>query len=448
MHEFALEMALGWAAGAVLWRLRRGDAHRQAATWSLVVVSALVIGCWDGRALLVTSSLAVLTWGVIQAAGRPGTGPGDRSAILALGVSVLAGTLVAARWMPASPLAVTGLSFTVFRLIGVAMDGVNLGLAAPLERVLLVALFFPTFRAGPITTLQSLRETSDAHPDRAAAFRRIVLGVCRKLLLADTLSALFVQPWLERDPALLRPEVALALPVVLGLWIYWDFAGYSDIAIGVAALLGYRVPENFDRPYLSRNLLEFWRRWHITLSEWIRTRLFMKMAGRRAGPLRTHAAIVGSMALCGLWHGAGVNFLAWGLWHGIGMVAVHATRARSQGAAGERTPAAAARAEALSALGTFAYVSVGWLVFFLPLDRALAVAGRAAEALTHPAGLALVAAFAAIYTVVRELSRSGWNGAAVWSGTPIPVRGLVYALVTLGAVVQMADPATFIYFRF
>jgi len=102
----------------------------------------------------------------------------------------------------------------------------------------------------------------------------------------------------------------------------------------------------------------------------------------------------------------------------------------------------AALASALSALGTFAYVSAGWLVFFLPLDRALAVAGRAAEALTHPDGLALLAALALVYTAVRELSRSGWNGAALWSGTPVPLRGLVYALVTLGAVVQMADPAT------
>jgi alginate O-acetyltransferase complex protein AlgI len=91
------------------------------------------------------------------------------------------------------------------------------------------------------------------------------------------------------------------MPVVFGMYVYWDFSGYSDMAIGIARMLGYRVPENFNRPYMSRNLVDFWRRWHITLSEWIRIRLMMKIAGRRAGIVRLSAATVISMALCGLW---------------------------------------------------------------------------------------------------------------------------------------------------
>jgi alginate O-acetyltransferase complex protein AlgI len=441
VNEFALEMMLGLVAGLLLSRLR--DAHEHAASWLLIVLSAFVVGVWDGAGLLVTLALTGFTWAVVRLAQRPGLSHRARATLLAGGVAVLVATLIAARW-PAEATGVTGLSFTVFRLIGVAMDGVNLGLVVPLERVLLLALFFPTFRAGPIATLQSLRE-ADAAARRGWAVRRIVLGIARKLLLADTLAALLVQPWLAREPSALRPEHALVLPVLLSLWIYWDFAGYSDVAIGVAALLGYQVPENFDRPYLARNLLEFWRRWHMTLSEWIRTRLFMKLAGRRAGAARTFAAILAAMALCGAWHGVGLHFLVWGLWHGAGMVAVHATRAWPRR---PRLPLPAEAAALLSALGTFLYVSASWLVFFLPLDRALAVAARAAGAFAAPLGLALLAGCALAYTAAYAVSRTGWNAAALWRATPVPLRGLAYALVALGAMVQMADPAAFIYFRF
>ena len=442
MHEFALEMALGLAAGAVLSRVRRGGAHDRLATWSVIALSALVVGAWHGAGLLVTLALSGLTWAVVRVARRPVLTRTARTAVLGAGIALLVATLAGARYAAAGATALTGLSFTVFRLIGVAMDGVNLGLVVPLERVLLLALFFPTYRAGPITTLRTLTET-EAASRRSWALRRIVLGVARKLLLADTLAALVVQPWLARDLAVLRPEHALVLPVLLSLWIYWDFAGYSDIAIGVAALLGYQVPENFDRPYLSRNLLEFWRRWHMTLSEWIRTRLFMKMAGRRAKTARIYAALLGSMALCGVWHGVGLNFLVWGLWHGAGMVLVHVFRGLPR-----RPRLDPVAGEALAALGTFLYVSAGWLVFFLPVDRALAVAARAALALAGPLGLALAAGCVLAYVAVYAVSRTPWSGAAVWSATPVPLRGLTYALVTLGAMVQMADPAAFIYFRF
>src|SRR5262249_25886326 len=180
-----------------------------------------------------------------------------------------------------------------------------------------------TYRAGPITTLQSFgplpADGGEGH-DRSEALRRIFLGLCRKLLLADNLATLILNPWLKDGVEALSDTQCLLLPVLFGLRVYWDFAGYTDVAIGIAALLGYRVPENFDRPYLSRNLVEFWRRWHITLSEWIRLRLFMKMVGRRSPKEWLYAATVISMALCGLWHGAGWGFLLWGLWHGVGIV--------------------------------------------------------------------------------------------------------------------------------
>jgi hypothetical protein len=249
-----------------------------------------------------------------------------------------------ARWTgEASPWPVTlGISFVVLRLVGVVMDVSALGVPVGLRHLLLLSLFFPTYRAGPITTLQSLRYvTGDV--DYARAADRILVGLVRKRLLADYLRLLVVSPWMTAGVTQLNPEQCLLLPFALGLWVYWDFAGYSDMAIGVAALLGYRIPENFDHPYQSRNVTEFWRRWHITLSEWIRQRLFLKITGRRASTPLIYLAAVGSMLAVGLWHGVRPGFLLWGLWHGVGIAVVLAvgaaappSRARSRACPTER----------------------------------------------------------------------------------------------------------------
>src|SRR5439155_12814926 len=125
------------------------------------------------------------------------------------------------------------------------------------------------------------------------------------------------------------------------------------------------------------NLVEFWNRWHISLSEWIRIRLLMKLAGRRAPKWRFHVATVVSMALCGLWHGAGTNFLVWGLWHGVGLVVVHLFRDGVQKRPVLLHVTSTESARLVSIALTYVYVSIGWLAFFLPLDRALRIASGA-----------------------------------------------------------------------
>jgi len=359
-------------------------------TWALILFSAAVVGYWQPLGLVVTLALTAFTWLLIRLA--QGASAPRRRVIVSSGVSVLVLTLIAFGYVPwflallrgtSTPetwVVPLGLSFTVFRLIGAVFDSVALRLPASPRQLLLLALFFPTYRAGPIETLSSLTPLPQGGADGRGtrwALERIVLGVCRKVILADPLQAYVIGPWLAGGVDALSGPQCLLMPFLFGLRLYWDFSGYSDIAIGTAALLGYRVRENFDRPYLITNLVEFWSRWHITLSEWIRIRLFMKLAGRRAPKWRFHFATVVSMAICGLWHGAGTNFLVWGLWHGVGLVVVHLFRDGVQKRPVLLHVTSTESARLVSIALTYVYVSIGWLAFFLPLDRALRIASGA-----------------------------------------------------------------------
>jgi alginate O-acetyltransferase complex protein AlgI len=337
-----------------------------------------------------------------------------------------------------------GISFLVLRLIGVVLDASALRIPVGARRMLLLSTFFPTYRSGPITTLQSFQALP---PDTVDAWRgadRVVLGLARKCLLADLLMAPIVTTWSTAGADWLTAEQCLLFPFLIGLWIYWDFAGYSDIAIGLAALLGYQVPENFDRPYWSRNAVEFWRRWHITLSEWIRSRVFLKLTGRRPSPWRVGAAVMTSLALCGLWHGPRAGFLVWGLWHGVGVSAALAV-----GAAERRYPGVMVLLESrwttwIAIGATYVWVNLGWLPFQLGVEEALRVARKAAPGVLHLHGLLLMAAFMAMLSVLSGVARAAERR---WiEGAPAPIRGAAYALV-LAAMFASGSPP-FVYFRF
>jgi D-alanyl-lipoteichoic acid acyltransferase DltB (MBOAT superfamily) len=451
------EVLLACAAGMLVGWLWPGDARSGLRRGAMTAISAAVLAYWQPRGLVATLVLTLLTWAALRAARdparrRPAVGAGVGVLVAALIFYKYAGWLLAlfpgargSAWAIGE--APVGLSFTVFRLIGVLLDAVSLKQAVTGGELMLVALFFPTCRSGPITTLSSLGPTAALFGERLAhAVGRIFLGLCRKLLLANNLSTLILTPWLRNGVAGLSPEQCLVLPVLFGLRVYWDFAGYTDIAVGAAALMGYRVPENFDRPYLSRNLVEFWRRWHITLSEWIRLRLFMKLVGRRSPKAHLYAATVVSMALCGLWHGAGWGFLLWGVWHGVGIVGVQLFGDAQRQSESVRRFAGWIGDAAATAL-TFAYVSLGWLVFFLPLDDAGLATQRAVVALGQPAGWGALALLALAGTLAYILAHREVGAAERWAAVPGFARGVAYALLTWGMVVS-SQPEPFIYFRF
>ena len=250
-----------------------------------------------------------------------------------------------------------GISFYTFQTIGYVLD-VHKGTVEPEQDPLdffLFVTFFPQLVAGPIERSTNLlpqiksRRRVDGD-DLLHGSYLIAQGYAKKVLIADN-----VKPVVDSILALEDPSGPLLLVAMVGfaIQIYGDFSGYTDIARGVARVLGFRLLLNFRRPYWSRNPSEFWNRWHITLSNWFRDYVYIGLGGNRKGAARMLANLMATMTLSGLWHGASLNFVLWGAFHG-GALVVH--RLWSQRRPGQ-APAL------LGWSGTMAVVLVGWLMF-------------------------------------------------------------------------------------
>lgn len=233
--------------------------------------------------------------------------------------------------------------------------------------------FFPSLVAGPIKRYQqfigSLKEglARVVPDDIKVGLARIALGFFKKVVIADNLTAA-LEHYHGQYGSLGVGERWLFL-VALGLRILMDFAGYSDIAIGLARLMGIRIPENFDWPYLATSVQDFWRRWHISLSSWIRDYVYVPLGGNRHGLPRKIANGLLAFALCGLWHGPAWNFVLWGVYHGVGL-AISANYATLLGRPGRWLASALARAPYLGWAATLLFVLFGWLLFFYPVGEA------------------------------------------------------------------------------
>ncbi len=213
-----------------------------------------------------------------------------------------------------------GISFLTFQSISYIVD-VARGDAKPartLADFLAFSSLFPQLIAGPVLRYKDL---ADQFVDRAhsidmfiAGIRRFVLGLSMKLLLADT-----VAPLADRMFALSSPSMTEAWlgAAAYAIQLLFDFAGYSAMAIGLGLMIGFRFVENFNAPYISSSITEFWRRWHISLSNWLRDYLYIPLGGNRGGTLRTYRNLMLTMVLGGLWHGANWTFILWGAWHGL-----------------------------------------------------------------------------------------------------------------------------------
>lgn len=215
-----------------------------------------------------------------------------------------------------------GISFFTFQNISYIVDVYKKKLAAersPLNVMLFVS-FFPHLVAGPIVRAadfieQLKREIDPDTVDYPTAFFYIGTGLLKKVIIANILSVALV------DPVFLAPSEYSSLDVLLALYgyamqIYCDFSGYSDLAIGLAKLLGYRFPENFNQPYRSQSIQEFWRRWHMSLSSWLKDYLYIPMGGSKGSQWETYRNLFLTMLIGGLWHGASWNFIFWGGLHG------------------------------------------------------------------------------------------------------------------------------------
>lgn len=262
-----------------------------------------------------------------------------------------------------------GVSFFVFQSIAYVVD-IARGTIAPLRRFsdyLFLLSFFPKMFLGPLVKAKDFIPQIEVEKvvvtpeDFGRAISLIVGGLVKYAIIAKAVGTLFVSPAFAGE---LGDSGLVALVAIYGftLQIYCDFSGYSDIAQGVALVMGFRLPDNFDAPYHSATITEFWRRWHISLSTWLRDYLYISLGGNRKGRFRTYLNLLITMFLGGLWHGVGMTFILWGLLHGVAL-ALHKVwlsvvpKAKAVGA--DMKPLW----RVLGTLFTFHIVAFGWLLF-------------------------------------------------------------------------------------
>jgi D-alanyl-lipoteichoic acid acyltransferase DltB (MBOAT superfamily) len=373
-----------------------------------------------------------------------------------------------------------GLSFYVFKSISYVADVYRRRLPADasVARVALYVGFFSQLVAGPIERatrlLPQMREPRRVdYAQVKEALLLILWGFFKKIVIADRLAAAINPVW--SAPERYDPWTLLVAAYSFSFQIYCDFSGYSDVAIGAALLLGYRIRINFDKPYFADSLRDFWRRWHISLMDWFRDYLYIPLGGNRAGRGRTYANLMLVFLISGLWHGAAWTFVVWGAVHGAMLVVARATgSARERAAAWLRMDRVPALRRALRVVVTFHLVTFAWVFFraeslgdaFLVLHRIAAAAWNAAAApaafaasiarvgiaprLVHAPDLALAFVMIAGMEVVHLLERgrafpewveqrSGWTRVALWCV-------LLWAILIFGR--YGADSQEFIYARF
>ncbi|QPJ65323.1 MAG: MBOAT family protein [Candidatus Nitrohelix vancouverensis] len=218
-----------------------------------------------------------------------------------------------------------GISFFTFQAISYIVDLYRKEVAAQRNffSLALYICMFPQLIAGPIVRYHQIEKALNekfVNLNRfALGVERFIIGLAKKVILADGL-ALLVDPIFALPSSELTFTLAWTAVIGFSLQIFFDFSGYSDMAIGLGRMFGFRLPENFSYPYISKSIREFWRRWHISLSSWFRDYLYIPLGGNRLGAVRTCVNLFLVFFLCGLWHGASWNFVIWGMIHGLFLV--------------------------------------------------------------------------------------------------------------------------------
>ncbi len=368
--------------GLVAWTIYWTSIPQRYKPHYLIVTGALFYTFSIPAYLILIATLGGITYTIGRTMLRTENRALERN-LLALGIVAIAGTLVAFKYLRFLASAVNqiasrgvvpipqiivplAISFFTFEFVHVLVD-IRLRKIRDLNVVDFTAFtfFFPTLVAGPIKRYQSfapqLRHIT--MPSRGEMLRhayRIAIGVFKKTVLADSCGVL-AQPLVTPGVPFHRLDYWVAF-FAYAAKIYFDFTGYSDIAIGAAGLLGLRIPENFDRPYWSANIAEFWRRWHISLSSWIRDYIFIPLGGSRRRPIIVLLNLFLAMALAGLWHGAAWTFLIWGAWHGFGL-AVHRLWSRYVVPRSNELRSGRQIVTSVSVAVTFLFVGLGWILF-------------------------------------------------------------------------------------
>jgi D-alanyl-lipoteichoic acid acyltransferase DltB (MBOAT superfamily) len=432
-HYVPLLIAISAFSAAVAQRIQRCDSVAQRKAWLVggVIVCLTTLVYYKYTAFFLTTALS-------------------------LSPHVLHRGVKAPAWLSkATPMLPLGISFFVFHAISLMGDVYRNKLKQKvlmLDALLYVA-FFPQLIAGPILKASSfMPQLEKRRNPRALRLNRammlIVSGLFKKVIISNLLATRLVEPVFAAPQMYSGADIALAI-YGYAAQIYCDFSGYTSIAIGCALLLGYRFPRNFNAPYTASSPQDFWRRWHISLSSWLRNYLYIPLGGSRGGAARTCINLMITMLLGGLWHGAGWTFVIWGALHGFYLIA-H----RLWGGIEWQPILLLRQTKAwlwISRLLLFHAVCLGWIFFRSP---SFAVAGTILHRLgahgpltlaTTPVVLMLIAGLAGQFRPQRWLTALE----AELGRWPAVVRGAAFAFaIFLVEVLGPTGVAPFIYFQF
>jgi alginate O-acetyltransferase complex protein AlgI len=462
---FLTVLTIAWSLYRLPW------AHRA----FLLLASYVFYGFWNWMYLPLLIGLSVFA-GIVARRIQRSTDPAQRKAWLIGGIAVcvavlayfkyssflLSNLLAIWGWVTppprisiSSPLLPLGISFFIFHAISLLADCYRGKVTEPvrLDDALLYVAFFPQLIAGPILRASrflpqlAMRRNPDAIRINRA-FLLIVGGLFKKVVISNMLATRLVEPVFSAPKSFGAWDTLLAI-YGYAVQIYCDFSGYTDIAIGCALLLGFRFPRNFNAPYKATTPQEFWRRWHISLSTWMRDYLYFPLGGSRRGAMRTYFNLMITMLLAGLWHGAAWTFVAWGAFHGLLLVLYRLWSKTSWHELIVVTDSTAWRW--ITRFVMFHAVCVGWVFFRASsFDLAFDVFGR----LSVPGAVTL--ASVPVCTVLflglaGQYMPSRWRNAfeielGRW---PALARGAaVAAAVALIEILGPSGVAPFIYFQF
>lgn len=377
--------------------------------------------------------------------------------------NLLLGTLADLSHEPFEPLDIVlpiGISFFTFRSLSYIIDLYRKQMApvTSFRDYLFYLSFFPPLAAGPVVRAKDFVPQIHRPLDITPALLGeglflVICGLIKKVVISDYISVNFV------DRIFDNPMLYTGFENLMGVYgytlqIYCDFSGYSDMAIGIALLMGYRFKINFDSPYKSGSITEFWRRWHISLSSWLRDYLYISLGGNRRGTVRTYLNLFITMVLGGLWHGASWLFVIWGAWHGL-MLIVHKFYRRIFPVAKDYR--AGFFRHLLNVLLTFHVVAAGWIFFRAP---SLDIAGQILTQIFTNFRPEAIPAFVSGYAVIFVALVAGYllhftpHRWAQWlqrelSWSPLVVKAAILALVLFFVLqVRSSELVPFIYSQF
>lgn len=425
--------------------------------WVLIGSSLIFYGWWDVRFVVLPVVQVTVTWLLARRYEHTSTRTplitGVVLNLLSLGTfkysnfvisSIAAATGIA---LPRTEIILPiGISFFTFQLISYLVDRMRgHGPLYPFRPFALFVLLYPHLIAGPIVRHNELVPQFSLDPRREGLWRRIGLGLviftigfAKKVLLADPLGTVADPLFAHAGSHALNLGEAWTAVLAFSFQLFLDFSAYTEMAIGSALIFGLVLPENFRRPYLAIDIRDFWRRWHISLSNFLRDYLYIPLGGSRNGPWGYLLATFVTMGFCGLWHGAGWTYVVWGLWHGLGLAACHAWQRL-------RRP----MPKPLGWAVTMLFVLLGWVLFraasfsiAASIVGSLAGLGGLAGTIASVKLIVAAALASALIPSAHEIINSPRK--------PHPALAAVGAVLAAYCILEVGQgaPVNFIYFQF